>query len=59
LQNTAPPKPDRIHLLLQVRRATIDDQEALLDWLSKKFGSRESSSGAASLPPNPKPENSN
>jgi len=38
LQNTAPPKPDRIHLLSQVRRATIDDQQALLDWLSKKFG---------------------
>ena len=40
LQNTAPPRPDRIHLLSQVRRATIDDQEALLDWLSKKFGRR-------------------
>jgi hypothetical protein len=38
LQNTAPPRPDRIHLLSQVRRATIDDQQALLDWLSKKFG---------------------
>lgn len=38
LQNTAPPKPDRIHLLSQVRRATIDDQEAVLDWLMKKFG---------------------
>lgn len=41
LQNTAPQKPDRIHLLSQVRRATIDDQEALLDWLSKKFRSRQ------------------
>lgn len=38
LQNTAPPKPDRIHLLSQVRRATIDDQEALLEWLLGKFG---------------------
>lgn len=38
LQNTAPQKPDRIHLLSQVRRATIDDQEALLVWLAKKFG---------------------
>lgn len=37
LQNTASPKPDRIHLLSQVRRATIDDQRALLDWLLKKF----------------------
>jgi hypothetical protein len=38
LQNTALPKPDRIHLLAQVRRATIDDQEALLKWLLRKFG---------------------
>lgn len=38
LQNTAPPKPDRIELLKQVRRATIDDQMHLLDWLEKKFG---------------------
>jgi len=38
LQNTALPKPDRIHLLGQVRRATIDDQEALLEWLLGKFG---------------------
>lgn len=38
LQNAALPKPDRIHLLAQVRRATIDDQQALLDWLLGKFG---------------------
>ena len=37
LQNTSPPKPDRIHLLSQIRRATISDQEAVLDWLLKKF----------------------
>ncbi|MBU6410465.1 MAG: HNH endonuclease [Verrucomicrobia bacterium] len=37
LQNTAPPKPDRILLLSQVRRATIDDQQALLHWLLGKF----------------------
>lgn len=37
LQNTAPPKPDRIHLLAQVRRATIDDQRAVMDWLLQKF----------------------
>jgi len=37
LQNTALPKPDKIHLLSQVRRATIDDQRALLDWLLRKF----------------------
>jgi len=36
-QNTAPPKPDRIHLLSQVRRATVDDQLYLLDWLEQKF----------------------
>lgn len=38
LQNTALPKPSRIHLLAQVRRATIDDQQALLEWLLQKFG---------------------
>jgi len=29
LQNTALPKPDRVHLLSQIRRAIIDDQEAV------------------------------
>jgi hypothetical protein len=38
LQNTALPKPDRIFLLGQVRRAPIDDQEAVLAWLLSKFG---------------------
>lgn len=38
LQNIAPPKPDRLHLLTQVRRATIDDQLYLLEWLERKFG---------------------
>lgn len=38
LQDTAPPKPDRVHLLSQIRRATIDDQQAVLDWLLNKFG---------------------
>jgi len=37
LQNTALPKPDRIHLLAQVRRATIQDQRAVLEWLLQKF----------------------
>lgn len=37
LQNTALPKPDRIHLLGQTRRATISDQEAVLEWLLQKF----------------------
>ncbi len=37
LQNTAPPKPDRIELLKQVRRARIDDQLYLLDWLELKY----------------------
>jgi len=37
LQNAAPQKPDRIHLLAQIRRATIEDQEAVLSWLLKKF----------------------
>ncbi len=38
LQNAAPQKPSRIQLLAQIRRATIDDQKAVLDWLNKKFG---------------------
>ena len=37
LQNIAPPKPDRIHLLSQIRRATVDDQLAVLEWLETKF----------------------
>lgn len=37
LQNAGPPKPDRIMLLSHIRRATIDDQKAVLDWLLKKF----------------------
>ena len=37
LQNTALPKPDQIYLLSQARRATINDQKALLNWLLKKF----------------------
>ncbi len=37
LQNAAPPKPDRILLLSQIRRATIQDQQAVLDWLLTKF----------------------
>lgn len=40
LQNTALPKPDRIHLLAQIRRATIDDQRAVLDWLLVKFATQ-------------------
>ena len=38
LQNTALPKPDQIHLLAQIRRATIADQQAVLNWLLQKFG---------------------
>jgi HNH endonuclease len=40
LQNTSPPKPDRVYLLAQVRRATIDDQLYLLEWLERKFGKK-------------------
>ena len=39
LQNAALPKPDQVWLLAQVRRATIDDQKAVLDWLRTKFPS--------------------
>ena len=37
LQNTRLPKPDQIHLLAQIRRATIYDQKAVLSWLLRKF----------------------
>jgi len=37
LQNAAPIKPDRLQLLVQLRRATIDDQKAVLEWLLTKF----------------------
>lgn len=37
LQNAALPKPSRIWLLAQVRRATIHDQEAVSVWLLNKF----------------------
>jgi len=40
LQNTALPKPDRIHLLAQIRRATISDQQAVFEWLLRKFNRR-------------------
>lgn len=40
LQNTALPKPSRIHLLAQIRRATIDDQLAVLEWLLGKFNKK-------------------
>ena len=40
LQNTALPKPDRTHLLSQIRRATIDDQQAVLNWLLQKYNLR-------------------
>ena len=37
LSNIAPQKPSRIALLSTIRRATIADQKAVLDWLTKKF----------------------
>ncbi|MGH7987909.1 MAG: HNH endonuclease [Candidatus Binataceae bacterium] len=40
LQNTSLPKPSLIELLKQIRRATIDDQRAVLEWLQRKFQPR-------------------
>ncbi len=37
LQNASPPKPDRTWLLAQIRRATLGDQRAVLEWLQNKF----------------------
>jgi hypothetical protein len=42
LQNTSPPKPALIHLLGQIRRARIDDQQKVLAWLLKKFALKSS-----------------
>jgi HNH endonuclease len=39
LQNTNLPTPDQIWLLSQIRRATIDDQKIVMEWLEKKFSS--------------------
>jgi hypothetical protein len=40
LQNTSLPKPSRIEVLKQIRRATLDDQRAVLEWLQRKFRER-------------------
>ncbi len=37
LAATAPPKPDRLQLMRQLRRATISDQRYALEWLEEKF----------------------
>lgn len=39
LQNTAPPKPDLLHLMKTLRRANVDDQRAALAWLNTRFAS--------------------
>lgn len=39
LQNTAMPKPHLVHVLSTIRRATVDDQLAVLKWLEDKFKS--------------------
>ena len=36
-RDIALPKPNRIKLFGQIRRATIDDQRAVLEWLQRKF----------------------
>jgi len=38
LQNTSPPKPGRLELMRQLRRATVADQKYALRWLLSKFG---------------------
>jgi hypothetical protein len=40
LQNTARLRPDQIHLLSEIRRAPEANQKAVLDWLQRKFRSR-------------------
>lgn len=41
LQNIAPPKPDRLTLMANLRRATIEDQLHALEWLERKFRKQE------------------
>lgn len=41
LQNISPPKPDKLQLLTYIRKATRDDQKAVLEWLLTKFKSGE------------------
>ncbi|MEX1195570.1 MAG: hypothetical protein WD904_10965 [Dehalococcoidia bacterium] len=41
LQKTAPPKPNRMELMRQLRRATIADQRHALEWLGQKFSRRQ------------------
>ena len=43
LQNLSPMRPDLKHLLVQVRRATAEDQVEVLGWLRKKFPKSEQS----------------
>lgn len=38
-KNVTGEKPSRIWLLSQIRRAGLDEQRAVFDWLQKKFGS--------------------
>lgn len=38
LQAISPPKPNRLELLKQIRRATVDDQLHVLEWLLSKYG---------------------
>lgn len=41
LQNTAAPRPDRLHLMKLLRRANNDDQLHALTWLQTKFKGRQ------------------
>jgi hypothetical protein len=45
LAATSPPKPDRLQVLRQIRRATIADQLYVLDWLQEKFRNKKPSDG--------------
>lgn len=41
-RENCPPRPDRIELLQQVRRASVDDQLHLIEWLQGKFAKAKS-----------------
>ena len=46
LQNSSLMRPDRVWLLAQVRRARVDDQMAVYEWLATKFGHTDSKPGS-------------
>jgi 5-methylcytosine-specific restriction endonuclease McrA len=58
-KNLTHEKPSTIWLLSQVRRAGVEEQLAIFDWLTKKFGTLSPSISRAEAKPNPISDQSN